>query len=340
MSQLYAVQLKFTGSVHFGSSRLDYGKSERFLHSDTLYAAIFQAWAMLGKKEWIEQYKDDRDFVLSSSFPFYRPKEGDPVYFLPKPYAPLFPDQANADGKIDRKLVKKVSWIDLRLFAQWCRDGNTPLEAKYIHKEFYTSQDWLKDEKGNELSLCTSEVYPRVKVSRVDGEDAVPYYIEKLYFNNSSGLYLIFHGNEESLCALKHALEVLKDEGLGTDRKVGHGQFKYTIDPFFDLEKQNGEFAVNLSLFVPESKEWLDSYLPDRNLGGYELIQRGGWITTPPFNTLQKNRLSFFKEGSIFKFANQIAGVTHDLCPEIISGNPDAHPVYRVGKALFVRFNK
>jgi len=338
-SKYYAIRLQFRGPVHFGSERLDYGQSERVLHSDTLYSAIFQSWAILGKQELIGKNVDNKNFTISSTFPFYH--SGEKInYFLPRPYARIFPENANESGAIDRKKLKKITWLDLDHFNEWSKNGEIELVESRIKKGFYTKSPWLPNSNSELDELISSEVYPRVQVSRVEGEDARPYYIEKLYFHSQAGLYFLFYGTEESLNDLKVAMEVLKDEGLGTDRKVGHGQFNYFIESDIEVPSHQSSHSICISLFVPNDLEWLSHHMADSTSGGYELINRGGWITTHPYNTFQKNRLTFFKEGSLFKSSSLISGTVHDLSPNgIESSRKPPHPIYRVGRSIFLPIN-
>src|SRR5690554_7105581 len=60
--------------------------------------------------------------------------------------------------------------------------------------------------------------------------------MDRMYFYDKEGqhggLYFLFHGEEKDLKKVKVALTLLEDEGLGTDRKVGQGQFSFEIVPF------------------------------------------------------------------------------------------------------------
>jgi len=44
-------RLVFETPLHISDVREDYSKSEQRIHSDTLYAAVMQAWAMLDKSD-------------------------------------------------------------------------------------------------------------------------------------------------------------------------------------------------------------------------------------------------------------------------------------------------
>ena len=96
------------------------------------------------------------------------------------------------------------------------------------------------------------------------------------------------------------------------------------------------EFAMTLSSFVPESKEQLKEMLNSDDVA-YDFQRRGGWITTPPHNTLRKNVIYAFTAASVFKMPckERIAKgrVGIDLKPDVLK---DGHPIWRCGRALFI----
>ena len=112
---------------------------------------------------------------------------------------------------------------------------------------------------------------------------------------------------------------------------------------FFCCEKNGIELELpdeaaaqmSLSMYIPESNE---QYLAmaDGPRVAYELQRRGGWITTPPNNTLRKNVIYAFTAGSVFANCEQsgcIKGAIVDLRPE----TPQVeHPIWRCGRALFI----
>lgn len=335
-TSIYAIHLRFSSPVHFGNAGLDYGKSEHVLHNDTLYAAIFSALALIGKEANIPKNGSDLSYSLSSCFPFYFDGKAY-THFFPRPFAQVFShlDDYQSGGSDARKAIKKVQYLDKSNFLSFCKNGFLPSEVSAVNGMFYTNHpDFSADFK-----LMTTEVYPRVRVSRKEGEDAKPYYIERLFFLDEgvkhAGLYFLFQGNEEDLNSLKMALSILQDEGLGTDRKIGHGQFTFSIQPF-DLPSIEGNGAVALGLLSPPDKEWVREYVLDSEFAGYQLKRRGGWITSEYLRGLRKNDLQMFVPGSVFGVPSKgisSAGIMHDILPKSIEGRRQ-HPVLRVGKTL------
>lgn len=324
MAELQLYKLHFTTPVHFGNNREDYGISLKTLQSDTLYSALMSCLAKVGYNIPAD---GDLGFVTSSLFPFYQ-KEQDTktVYFIPKPLKQLLP-KLNDVKEIKR--VKKVSWIDLDYFQKVLNGKplyETENDVKNIQGEFLTATEIKED-------FISSQVMSRVTVSRTSQEDAKPFYMDRVYFKYYSGLYFIAQCNDCVL--LEKALNVLKDEGLGTDRNVGNGFFEWSKESV-NLQFCESDYSMALSSFIPESREQLESFIDGDNVA-YDFIHRGGWITTPPYNTLRKNYIYAFLPGSVFKLtvnSPQIHGAIKDLTPEL----PDEmnHHIWRSGKAIFI----
>lgn len=333
-------RFKFTTPLHIANVRADYDRSETMLASDTIYAAVMSAWATLGMEHWITP---ELEFALSSLFPYYcHQKSKQLSYFLPKPAGAL-----KATNATQYKKIKKVRYIDVALFAQWAAGKPIQPDQNLQAGDFYLSTlPADKDERNTLANFISKEVYPRVRVPREEGKDAEPYYIERIWFAEGSGLYCLFVGSEEDYRKVKTALNFLQYEGIGTDRHVGNGLFELEeseLPQAFKFAAKQPTHLVNLSLFCPESSEQLESLLPVGDIHiAYELVQRGGWITTEPFLTLRKKYVHMFREGSIFAKTAQIsdgedfsiAGAIHNVRPDWNDAN--LHPVYRSGRAIFV----
>jgi CRISPR/Cas system CSM-associated protein Csm4 (group 5 of RAMP superfamily) len=107
---------------------------------------------------------------------------------------------------------------------------------------------------------------------------------------------------------------------------------------------------VSLSLFCPEDEEQLKVMLGEKpGDSSYELVNRGGWITSPGLGKVRKRSIYMFSEGSVFKMsADPVSGgcitlgkTDIDLSPwkDLEEGNRpkrDLHKIYRSGKALFL----
>lgn len=323
-------KLHFTSPLHLSDARDDYGVSLRTIASDTIYAALISCLAKMGGA-----VPDNGDLgcTISSLFPFYqKDKDTDAVLFFPKPIKQTLPTTERAIE--ERKKVKKVAWLDAQTFSRTLR-GEHLFDDDAIDN---IQGEYLTDKKIDK-DFIVSQVFPRVMVSRNGCEDAVPFYMDRIMFKDYSGLYFIAEGDTT---LLEKALSLLQYEGIGTDRNVGNGYFEFESDSV-DIEMpENTELAISLSSFVPDSHEQLQGMLSSDEVA-YDFQRRGGWITTPPHNTLRKNVIYAFTAGSVFKVQSkgvQCRGrVDIDLKPEISWDNKLGHPIWRCGRSLFLPIN-
>lgn len=329
--KLKIYKLHFTSPLHLSTQRADYGISQTTIPSDTIYAALTACLAKLG--EDIPD-KGDLGCTISSLFPFYQPKEGKAMYFLPRPLLSHIPTE-----KIEEmKKIKKVAWLEVSAFNAMLA-GNNPFTSFEIKGKYLLpkEKDFGKNEKKEDYTdFCHSQVSERVSITdRTMQSDAVPFYMDRVFFREKSGLYFIAQGNTE---LLDKALKLLALEGIGTDRNVGNGFFEYEFDTL-DLElPDNANHILALSSFCPETKEQLTEMLQS-DKATYELQRRGGWITTPPNQSLRKNVIYMLAAGSVFKHdVNDICtfGKIVNLRPDIIK---DEHPIWRCGRAMFIPIN-
>ena len=326
MVKLNIYKLHFTTPVHLGAARDDYGVSLKTIASDTLYAALISCLAKLG-----EEIPKDGDLgcTISSLFPFYqKDAESDAILFFPKPLKQTLPKSDEAVK--ERKKIKKVVWLDALYFSKILHgkqlfDEQT-ISGSAIQGEFMTDAPIDND-------FITSQVSPRVTVSRNFSEDARPFYMDRIAFKDYSGLFFMVDGDAS---LLEKALNLLQHEGIGTDRNVGNGYFEYEKD-FVELNiPEESEYILSLSSFIPDSREQFRSLL-DSDEVAYDFQRRGGWITTPPNNTLRKNVVYAFTAASVFKRqcngVETLGRVGIDLKPDLPMVE---HPIWRCGRALFL----
>lgn len=336
MASFTVYKLHFTSPVHFGDNRSDYGVSLKTVQSDTLYAAATSCLAKLG----VDIPSDgDLGCAISSAFPFYQEKKGsDAVYFFPKPLRYSLPKLKNIT---DAKKVKKVAWLDLEYFQKVIKGEslfvNEREDIDAIKNKTFLTRKPLPE------AFIASQVSPRVTVSsRLGDEDAVPFYMDRVYFKDYSGLFFIAQGD----CSLlEKGLNLLQYEGIGTDRNIGNGYFEYDKDTVELKFPQDSEYSLSLSMFIPESKAMLDEML-DKEKVSYDFTRRGGWITDSPYNTVRKNVIHAFLPASVFAIdPNEVCvkGKIVNLKPTALDDiaktkglSGAIHPVWRCGKSIFI----
>lgn len=313
----------FKTPLHISNARSDYGQSERIFHSDALYAAIMQAWAMLGKTDWIGKQPD---FTVSSLFPFTT-VGNNKIHFFPKPFL-----KPNLDKQVqkteDAKKFKKVKYVDAPILEAYLNFSPQPADTYWLKGSYQTQYAIDSD-------FIQTDVVPRIRKPRRDSEDAEPFYTERLYFKSGSGMFcLIQYDNAEAQKRVEAAIHYLADTGIGTDRNVGHGLFDWSEGKLSLSLPTTSAFGLNLSLFCPETQQQLTDMLDYQSR--YEIIKRGGWMSEP-YNTYRKRSVYMFKEGSLLRTAAIPKGKTVNLQPDnALLPSQVMHPVWRVGKALFL----
>ncbi len=327
--QLTIYKLHFTSPLHIGSVRDDYGTSMTTISSDAMYAALTACLAKSG-----QDIPDDGDLkcTISNLFPFYQKDAGsEAILFLPRPLQTVVP----TDDPLKMKENKKVVWLELTVFNELLNGGN-PFENCKICGKYLVKQDspfGTNLDKQDYTDFVVSQVSERVAIEDRTGQsDAKPFYMDRISFRDHSGLFFIATGDT---ALLDKAMRLLALEGIGTDRNVGNGFFTYETDTVtFDLP-DTAEYVLSLSSFIPESKEQLDGMLSSEK-SAYGLQRRGGWITTPPNQSLRKNVIYMLSAGSVLM--QDTTGVCTmgrmvDLRPDL---QEVGHPVWRNGKALFL----
>lgn len=331
-TKLKIYKLHFTTPLHIGDERNDYSISLKTYQSDAMYAALTSC---LAKVEYTIPKDGDLGFSISSLFPFYQEIEKDKepekkaVYFFPKLLKQNLP---NLNDLSNAKKIKKVSWLEISFFEQMI-NGTLRLNDDIVQQ---IKGDFLcKNETYINKDFITSQVVQRVTISRDFSKDAEPFYMDKIYFIEKSGLFFIAEGDTK---LLDIALSVLKEEGIGTDRNIGNGFFNVSTDEI-EINLPESEYIANLSMFCPENETQLADMMRDDNIA-YDFTKRGGWITTMPHNKIRKNTIHMFTPASVFKSTIKQKGI--NIMGKLIDLNPSAtyplvdHSIWRNGKSLFI----
>lgn len=314
----HVVKLHFHSGLHIGLGKSHYADSDTILHSDAIAAALHVA----ARNLWGD-FADDfsQQLSISSAFPF----AGEELY-LPKPMIKLPPFGDVTDDEINAKKFKRIRYISKEYFEKLMNEPLSPWkDAKSNMGGAFISKS------VRETAIIKSEIQERVFIP-VDSADSLPYSVERLHFASDAGLYFMLNVDPEVLVRLQQCLSLLGDQGLGTDRSVGNGQFTFTIsETTFRLPESN--YGVLLSMYSPVDAEYTDQNFLDE--ARYNLHRRGGYISSPAdetMMTLQKNSIYMFGEGSVFKDYTKYKGEIKNLQPD----DRINHPVWRDGRAFFL----
>ena len=335
------IRFKFTTPLHIGNERSDYSSGGTLLQSDALYSAICYAWARLGKTDWIPLEENGHNsFTISSLFP-YVDYTNDTSYFLPKPMLLL---EGNSDessiATSIRKSLKRVQWVDIPVFEALAGGIPKSYTQTYFDKGYQTIKELPKDEQGKLIEPISNKVMPRASISRTGADDTMIYYIERYYFHENAGLYaIVAFENEEIKTKVMTALRLLEDEGIGTDRNVGHGKFNISLDKLSIRLPENSQYGINIGMYCPEGKsEWSnfsEFTKGDDIRAGFTLVRRGGWMSEP-FNTWRKRSVYMAKPGGVFMTEGiGVAGKVVNVEP-IGEGVNTGHKVWRNGRSIFL----
>ncbi len=326
------IRLYFSSPLHIGRGASDLDKTGAMYHSDALKSALYAVGL-----PYFPEWKTSPDsffngFRISSAFPFC----GNEL-FLPKPFFPIqFEFAKTAEEKLAKK-AKKISFICDGIFRKWSQqlDQSLPVQEAQVSPDgSYLFSDALKAK-----TFLHFEVQQRVQVPSEGEGDTRPFYFDRLYFEEESGLYFLAQFQDETIRRqVLHALSLLGAQGIGTDRTVGNGMFEFDIarhiQPFTLPGGSGSGLYMNLGLYLPTQKELGTVHL---NESYWQLVKRGGYIagsSHEKFLSLRKNSIYFFAEGGVFRTDSTLAGSYTNLRPRY--NDADLHPVFRCGQPLFI----
>lgn len=330
MSTFSAIKLHFNSPLHLSTGSQDYDESRQWLPSDTLSAALVACAVEVSEGTLSNLEVEDflAGFRVSSAFPFF----GD-EFFFPKPLL----GGLEIDDDDERKAEKQVAWYGKTWFEKWLNGSKDKFNVSNLSE----NRCFLTDSSAaRTIHFMKTNVEQRVVVPRWgegDKAETQTFYQERVYFEKDAGLFFLFEITDEKCRALfQAALNLLGENGIGTDRTTGNGCFSFEKTQLeFNLpDAATATRYIALSLFCPSQDD-----LDDKTLlsSGYQLIERGGYLASPAtenWMAYRKRSVWMFREGSVFPA--RMNGRFVDLQPPIIKNLTDTHPVWRDGRGFFI----
>ena len=304
---------------HIGIKEGSLEKTMYYIHSDTIFGGICNAYRLLyGKEELEEMLRKFEEvmppFLISSAFPYF----GD-ILFFPLPKHINFSKYKKIN---DSKKYKKIEFVSHSLLRSILEkkfeqhlDGNNIVQEKILLSKNE------KDIVGNEKIWKVKET-PRVVIDRKSNASNI-YYFGEVEYCSKCGLYFLVKVIDKSIeNKIKSTIRLLGDEGIGGDRSYGKGSFEAEFKKF-EWNINDGVF-INLSLYFPKDDE-----MEMVKNGWYEFVNRGGWVYSIDKKGERKKFVRMIKEGSSFKGDKEFYGGLVD-----VSVSNEYHKVYRYGYGM------
>ncbi len=324
---LTAYHLFFDSPVHFGIESIGQEKTEITVRSDTLWGALVQKWLLLFDEE-PDILCTNSGFNVSSCFPFVN---GNRFYPLPIGSLDNLMNEVahgNSDDLYDIKTLKKIRFISEALLEKII--NGKQIELKNISdKTVYPFRVKKTDEAD---VLCSQEQRPRLRIDQLNqgaGDEAF-FYCTDQFFSKFSGLFFLANFEDEQVQRkFEAALRLLGDSGIGADRSVGRGFFRFDKKKI-DLrqESSTAQEYLLLSLLRPSRSDIADGLLIH---GRYSLVRRFGRAASSATARFRRADCWMLEEGSVLPFKPV------GTIPKVLKTEDDKqipHNVYRYAKGL------
>jgi len=324
--------LRFPEGIHLGAGTGELARTEPLPRSDTLTAALLSVWRHVDPAAEIGELAKDPPFSVSSAIPWHRragSREAEWLLPLPPGAFDHLPDPKA------RKALRRVRHAAPGLLARALRGGAPDPDDPGL---VMGGTLWLECPPPGEGWLYGTERTTRLAVDRLTGGpvSGMLFSFARTRFRwdastEAGAGVLVELRRPELKPRFEVALELLGMEGLGGDRSVGLGHFEVVDRQPVTLPELGQGAKLLLSLTAPHpealSRGLLDP--PAR----YEIVERGGWVTSPGAATLRRRRLRMLAEGSL------VAAVEGRLgrSVRVLDPIPELglrHPVYRGAEPL------
>lgn len=248
-----------------------------YLHSDTLWSALVNAWA-LSCPDTVDDFIDycnNGIFKISSAFYCFVPQLYEEqknlnkaVFFLPKPTS------LNLFKFSEPKKMKKVKFISKGVWENGLMPGDWFNSDKCIispNEEAIA----LKSEISELFNLFSTETAAKTSARDITRREDVFYFQTDLYLANNIQWYFFIENSlpDELQSDFQKAMQTLVNFGIGGERTTGCGSLTGYEEIDFDFNFVNNSFAnvyrVSVSLTAPNENELSENAL-------YQIIKRGG----------------------------------------------------------------
>lgn len=287
--------------------------SSEILHSDTLFSALVNAWALTCPdtlQTFIKECESHK-FALSSAFyHVYNRANGKHIYFLPKP---VTIDLTVLKNSADLKRLRKIEMISKGIWES----GLHPEEWFNAEKCTLVQNDKyvaLKSEMESEIRLYDMVTSPKVKVRSETREDAF-YYQTDLFVtgdkHHSVDFYFLIKDelNDALTTDLYKSFHTMVHMGLGGERSTGCGAIE-CMEAFcfeFDSAMKPAQRKVSVSLIIPEVSA-VDLHTGRILSAYYKTMKRGGRYLPskqylPMVQCLSEGSISDNLKGRVFELS-------------------------------------
>jgi CRISPR-associated protein Csm4 len=239
------------------------------LHSDTLFSAIVNAWALRNPEtvdDFIAACKRN-EFKISSGFHCLK-IGGRTVFFLPKPVTlNLYPTK-------DPKALKRVKMISAGVWEKGLLpdDWSDKTKCTLLQNDTFVA---LKEEVGERIKLYESQTSPKVKARTENREDSF-FWQTNLHLlsdeNYEVNWYFVVDNRLNGALNnhLTDALQTMMQLGVGGERSSGCGSLVGCEKVDFSLDLPGAQpYRASISLVIPKVDELSDVCF-------YFTIKRGG----------------------------------------------------------------
>lgn len=349
MAMLFDLTVR--GALHQGEfTGVNREKALDWIPSDSLFAALVEAWAQTGKDVGgrLKAFTDltpgpspagggekagAPPFVLTSAFP----RAAD-VRFYPAP--PVLPTEKAVFKGESHKKAKRVRWLSQGVFdalavgadplGELIHGGSlwlTGSEADALHSAVGVDDD-------GKLTLWAYQSVPRVTVDRFSSASNL-FHTGRVVFGPQCGLWFALRGEAEWV---RDGLNYLQDSGLGGLRSTGHGAFTWEEKALHLPEATEG-YGLLLSRYAPASEEEAACSFKAKGGSFYQFVTVGGWYKDEAGHPWRRRSVRMAAEGALLP-VETARGKLVNVRPEdgAITRGPMA--VYRCGLAFLIPAGK
>jgi len=315
------INLNPRGPVHVGEHvGIERQRVVGHIPSDTIFSALFAAWAALGMLDEVLALPWDSQppLLLTSAFPrFLNPSDkgagGTILRFYPRPMVRIRADRARLDAL--GKGLTRTEWVSETLFRRMCSGEDVTVAC---NARCFTSFAWFHPDDLDRLpqhlrmaveagaTFWARDVVPRVTLDRVTNASNL-YHVGLVAFGPEAGLWFSVRLLQPEFRAhLTAALSFLSDAGLGGLRSTGAGSFSWAWGDEEEPPTTGTGYAVTLSRYAPRDADEIAMALQSPH-AAYRLVNVGGWCQDDSGHSWRRRQIRLVTEGSVIGATSGVA---------------------------------